>query len=161
MKSIKNRIRDSKKRMGETIESLLRPLMAKTGMRLRVGPRIRLLNSRASRNPKRTFALVFSSLLLIFLADLSLALFHPVKTAAPKMEMASVDTVFSGFRTIQDNKEIHRRRLSEMALDGNEIRHRLDSLIALPHKSRADSIEIRMEYMRLERIVRTLKASGE
>ena len=161
MKFIKNRIRDSKKRMGETIESLLRPLMAKTGMRLRVGPRIRLLNSRASRNPKRTFALVFSSLLLIFLADLSLSLFQPVKTAAPKMEMASVDTVFSGFRTIQDNKVIHRRRLSEMALDGNEIRHRLDSLIALPNKSRADSIEIRANYMKLERIVKILKVAGQ
>ena len=161
MKSIKNRIRDSKKRMGETMESLLRPLMAKTGMRLRVGPRIRLLNSRASRNPKRTFALVFSALLLIFVTDLSLTLFHPVKTAAPKMEMASVDTVFSGFRTIQDNKEIHRRRLSEMALDGNEIRHRLDSLIAIPQKSRADSIEIRVNYMKLERIVKTLKIAGQ
>ena len=143
------------------MESFLRPLMAKTGMRLRIGPRIRLLNSRASRNPKRTFALVFSTLLIIFVTDLSLSLLHPVRAAAPKMDIASVDTMFSGFRTIQDNKEIHRRRLSEMALDGNEIRHRLDSLIALHHKSRADSIEIRMEYMRLERIVRTLKASGE
>ena len=161
MKSIKNRIRDSKKRMGETIESLLRPLMAKTGMRLRIGSRIRLLNSKASKNPKRTFALVFSSLLLIFLTDLSLALFHPVKTAAPIMEMASVDTVFSGFRAIQDNKEIHRRQLSEMAIDGNEIRHRLDSLIALPQKSRADSIEIRVNYMKLERIVKTLKIAGQ
>lgn len=161
MKSIKNRIRDSKKRMGAKIESLLRPLMAKTGMRLRLGSRIRLLNSRASRNPKRTFAIVFSALLIIFVTDLSLTLFHPVRAVAPKMDIASVDTVFSGFRTIQDNKEIHRKRLSEMAIDGNEIRHRLDSLIALPNKSREDSIEIRMEYMRLERIVRTLKASGE
>ena len=104
---------------------------------------------------------MFSSLLLIFLADLSLSLFHPVKAAAPKMEMASVDTVFSGFRTIQDNKEIHRRRLSEMAIDGNDIRHRLDSLIALPQKSRADSIEIRVNYMKLERIVKTLKVAGQ
>ena len=118
------------------MESFLRPLMAKTGMRLRIGPRIRLLNSRASRNPKRTFALVFSTLLIIFVTDLSLSLLHPVRAAAPKMDIASVDTMFSGFRTIQDNKEIHRRRLSEMALDGNEIRHRLDSLIALHHKSR-------------------------
>ena len=77
------------------------------------------------------------------------------------MEMASVDTVFSGFRTIQDNKEIHRRRLSEMAIDGNDIRHRLDSLIALPQKSRADSIEIRVNYMKLERIVKTLKVAGQ
>lgn len=161
MKFIKNRIRGSKKRISVRLECLLRPLMAKTGMRLRIGPRIRLLNSRASRNPKRTFAIVFSALLIIFVTDLSLTLFHPVRAVAPKMDIASVDTVFSGFRTIQDNKEIHRKRLSEMAIDGNEIRHRLDSLIALPQKSRADSIEIRVNYMKLERIVKTLKVAGQ
>lgn len=159
MKSLKNKIRDSRKRMGVQAEKLFRPLLTRTGVRLRLALRIRLLNSRASRNPRRTFALVFSALLLIFLADLSLMLLHPVKQAPERLEIASIDTVFSGFRTIQGNKEIHRKRLSDLALAGNSLRHSLDSLLALPEKTREDSLEIRMSYLRLERIVNTLKAS--
>lgn len=155
----------SKKKHGEgskigiRVESLLRPAMNRIGNRMRLSSRIRLLNSKASRHPKRTFALVFSVLLLIFVSDLSLTLLLPAKATPQRIDIASVDTVFSGFRTIQDNKEIHKKQLTDMALAGNIIRHRLDSLISLPHKNKADSIEIRMNYMKLERIVNTLKAS--
>ncbi|MDE6009130.1 MAG: hypothetical protein K2G90_07980 [Muribaculaceae bacterium] len=159
MKSLKKKFRESKRKIGNGVESLLRPLMSKAGARLRLAPRIRLLNSRASKNPKRTFAIVFSTLLIIFLADLSLTLFNPVKPAGPNIDIASIDTVFNGFRTIQENKDIHRKTLSDMALSGNVIRHQLDSLIALPVKTRADSIQIRMNYLKLERIVKTLKNS--
>ena len=158
MKLFKRKKRSAGSKIGTCLESVLRPLMNRAGTRLRLAQRIRLLNSKASRHPKRTFALVFSVLLLIFMSDLSMTLLLPAKATPQRIDIASVDTVFSGFRTIQDNKEIHKKQLTDMALAGNIIRLRLDSLISLPHKTKADSIEIRVNHMKLERIVNTLKA---
>lgn len=158
MKLFKRKKHSAGSKIGARLESMLKPLMNRAGIRLRIAQRIRLLNSKASRHPKRTFTMVFSVLLLIFVSDLSMTLFLPAKTTPQRIDIASVDTVFSGFRTIQDNKEIHQRQLTDMAFAGNIIRQRLDSLISLPHKTKADSIEIRVNHMKLERIVKTLKA---
>lgn len=162
MRFFKRTLRESKKSIGNGLECMLHPFMEKTGKRMRIAPRVRLLNSKAAKSPKRTFAIVFSTLLLIFLVDLSLTFFIPVRTApAIRMDIASVDTVFTGFRTIQENKEIHRKAVAEMALSGKDMKNRLDSLIAIPEKSRKDSIEIKTTYRKLERLVEYLRKPGE
>ena len=44
-----------------------------------------------------------------------------------------------------------------MTSKGQAIKHELDSLIALPHKTHADSIGIIRRYGQLENLVKTLK----
>lgn len=65
--------------------------------------------------------------------------------------------LFSGFRTIQANKGVQRQTLLELAAEGQALREELDSMIALPYKSRADSVRIVRQYGRLESIVKSLK----
>lgn len=55
-------------------------------------------------------------------------------------------TVFQGFRTIQANKDIHRNTLLDMTVKGQLLRHELDSMIAIPVKSREDSLRIILKY---------------
>ena len=71
--------------------------------------------------------------------------------------IANVEPVFNGFWTIQANKDSHRRTILEMASKGQAIKHELDSLIALPHKSHSDSLRIIRRYGSLENIVKSLK----
>lgn len=71
--------------------------------------------------------------------------------------IAKVEPIFSGFRTIQANKEEQRRQIMGMASDGKAVKHELDSLIAIPRKTHADSIDIIRKYRQLEQIVKSLK----
>ena len=71
--------------------------------------------------------------------------------------IAKVEPIFSGFRTIQANKEAQRRRLLEITGDGQAVKHELDSLMAIPRKTHADSIGIIRRYRQLEKIVESLK----
>lgn len=153
-------MRKSRERNFSKVEKWMRPTLGKVGTRLRLDARIRFLNRKASKHPKRTFVLVVGILTLTFAVNLALTFSGIGKPVVhPEMNIASVDTVFSGFRTIQENKDIHRKALAEMTLAGNTIRHRLDSLIALPVKTRKDSLEIKMNYLKLEGIVKALKYS--
>lgn len=71
--------------------------------------------------------------------------------------IALVEPMFQGFRAIQANKNVHRTTLMELTGRGQELREELDSLIALPRKSHADSIRIVQRYWQLEHIVQSLK----
>ena len=71
--------------------------------------------------------------------------------------IALVEPMFQGFRTIQANKNVHRTTLMELTGRGQKLREELDSLIALPRKSHADSIRIVQRYRQLEHIVQSLK----
>ena len=52
---------------------------------------------------------------------------------------------------------VHRTTLMELTGRGQKLREELDSLIALPRKSHADSIRIVQRYQQLEHIVQSLK----
>lgn len=84
-----------------------------------------------------------------------------VGTDADKAEdvssITSMEPLFNGFRTIQANKDIHLNALIELTAEGQEIKDELDSLIALPHKSRGDSARIVKQYSQLKSIVQSLK----
>ena len=69
-----------------------------------------------------------------------------------------MEPVFHGFRTIQANKDIHRSVLTDMTVKGQLLRHELDSMIAIPVKSREDSLRIILKYQQLENIVKIGRA---
>lgn len=157
MKSLRKTIRDSRKSAGNAIGSWLRPKMRAVGACYRLAARIRKANSWATRHPRRTFGYVVGSLVMILVFDIIVAGARMESKEPGLQTIAKVEPVFSGFRTIQANKDAQRRRLMEITGDGQAVKHELDSLMAVPHKTHADSIGIIRRYRQLEYIVKSLK----
>lgn len=157
MKSLRKTIRDGRSKAGNALGSWLRPKMVAIGARYRLAARIRKANSWATRHPRRTFGYVVGSLLLILVCDIIVAGARMESKDPNLHSIAKVEPIFSGFRTIQANKEAQRRRLLEITGDGQAVKHELDSLMAIPRKTHADSIGIIRRYRQLEKIVESLK----
>ena len=157
MKLLKRTIRDSRLKTHNVIHTWLKPKMGAIGSRYRLAARIRMANRWAARHPKRTFAYVVGSLLMILLGEMMFAGMR-AEMKEPNVNMiANVEPIFNGFRTIQANKETHRKTFLDMTTKGQSIRHELDSMIANPAKSHEDSFGIIRRYNQLENIVKSLK----
>ena len=157
MKSLSRTIRDSRLRTHNVIRAWLKPKMGVIGTRYRLAARIRMANSWATRHPKRTFLYVVGTLVMILLGDMMVAGMR-AEMKEPNVNMiANVEPIFNGFRTIQANKDTHRRTIMELATKGQVVRHELDSMIAIPAKSHEDSVGIIRRYNQLENIVKSLK----
>jgi len=116
-----------------------------------------MANGWATRHPKRTFLYVVGSLLFILVVDMMVAGMR-AEMKEPNVNMiANVEPIFNGFRTIQTNKETHRKTILDLATKGQTVRQELDSMIAIPAKSHEDSIGIIRRYNQLENIVKSLK----
>lgn len=157
MKSLSRTIRDSRLRTHNVIRAWLKPKMGAIGTRYRLAARIRMANAWAARHPKRTFLYVVGSLLTVLLGDMMVAGMR-AEMKEPNINMiANVEPIFNGFRTIQANKDTHRRTIMELATKGQVVRHELDSMIAIPTKPNEDSIGIIRRYNQLDNIVKSLK----
>lgn len=157
MKSLKKIVQDSKQKTWNFFQSHLQPKLGAIGTRYRLAARIRLANAWAVKHPKRTFACMVGSLLFVLCGDI-LVNSQTVTTKATDVSIiGNIEPVFQGFHAIQSNKNAHRQTLLDLAGQGQAIREALDSLIAIPHKSHADSIHIIRQYKQLESIVKSLK----
>ena len=159
MKPLRKKLRESRLRAHDMMRSWLRPKVQAAGERCRLAARIRLANSWAAKHPKRMAACVVGALAAVFALNIAVdAGGGKSDKAAPDMgTIADIQPVFKGFHAIQSNKDLHQRTLEELAVRGREIRHELDSMIALPRKSHADSVEIVRRYRQLENIVKFMK----
>mgnify|MGYP001030459253 CR=1 FL=1 len=157
MKSLRQTFRDNRRKAGNAVRSWLQPRLGAVGRRYRVAARIRKANSWAKRHPRRTFGYVVCSLLLILAFDIIITGARMESQEPNLQSIVKVEPVFNGFRTIQRGKEDQRRRIAEMAGDGQALKHELDSLIAITDKSHDDSIAIIQRYRQLEQIVKSLK----
>lgn len=157
MKSLRKTMRDSRLKTHHAVSGWLKPKMGAIGSRYRVAARIRLANLWASRHPKRTFAYVVATLLMVLVGDIMVTGMRAEMKESNVNLIANVEPIFNGFRTIQANKETHRKTILEMTTKGQSIRHELDSMIAIPSKSHDDSIGIIRRYNQLENIVKSLK----
>ncbi len=157
MKSLRKTLRDSRHKTHSKIASWLRPHLGAVGTRYRLAARIRIANRWATRHPKRTFGMVVGSLLLVLVSDMMVTSVRAEMNEPDVNMIANVEPVFNGFRTIQSNKDRHRRTIIEMTSKGQSLRHEIDSLIAIPSKTHADSVAIISRYSRLESIVKSLK----
>ena len=114
MKSLRQTFSDNRRKAHGAIRSWLRPKMGAIGTRYRLAARIRKANSWATRHPRRTFGYVVGSLLMILLCDI-IVTGARMESQEPELQsIAKVEPIFSGFRTIQANKEAQRRRLMEI-----------------------------------------------
>ncbi len=176
MKSFRKTLRESRLRTHQLVRSWLQPKLGAIGIKYRLAGRIRLANIWARKHPKRTFAYVTGSLLLVLVANIAVdSLFansnelnepnelnelsaHSGKTNSNELSaIAPVDPMLEGFRTIQANKTVHRSTLMDLTAKGQLLHEELDSLIALPHKTHTDSVHIIQSYRQLESIVKSLK----
>ena len=157
MKSINKTIKDNRIKTHQAVCGWLKPRMNAVGTRWRIAARIRLANSWATKNPKKTFGYVVGTLLMVLLVDVA---FTGARAEMNNPELAIIandEPIFNGFRTIQANKEAHRKTILELTSQGQSIRQELDSMIRIPVKSHADSIGIIKRYNSLENIVKSLK----
>lgn len=170
MKSFRKTLRESRLRTHQLVSSWLQPKLGAIGIKYRLAGRIRLANIWAKKHPRRTFAYVTGSLLFVLVANIAVdSLFgksnelnelsaHSGKTNSNELSaIAPVDPMLEGFRTIQANKTVHRSTLMDLTAKGQFLHEELDSLIALPHKTHADSVHIIQSYRQLESIVKSLK----
>ena len=157
MKSIKKTIKDNRIKTHQAVCGWLKPRMNAVGTRWRIAARIRLANSWATKNPKKTFGYVVGSLLMVLLVDVAFTGARAEMNNPDLAKIANVEPIFNGFRTIQANKDAHRKTVMELAVRGKVIRQELDSMIRIPVKSHADSIGIIKRYNSLESIVKSLK----
>ena len=157
MKSLRRTTKDSRLKTHQAVSGWLRPKMGTVGKRWRIAARIRLANSWATKHPKKTFSYVVGTLLMVLLVDVAFTGARAEMNNPELTRIANVEPIFNGFRTIQANKDNHRKAILELTSKGQTIRQELDSLIRIPVKSHADSIDIIKRYNRLENIVKSLK----
>ena len=161
MKSFRKTLRESRLRTHQLVRSWLQPKLGAIGIKYRLVGRIRLANIWARKHPRRTFAYVTGSLLLVLVANIAVdGLFAKSNEPNELNELsviAPVDPMLEGFRAIQANKTVHRGTLMDLTAKGKLLHEELDSLIALPYKTHADSIHIIQSYRQLESIVKSLK----
>lgn len=151
-------------RTHQLVRSWLQPKLGAIGIKYRLAGRIRLANIWAKKHPRRTFAYVTGSLLFVLVANIAMdSLFVKSNELNEPNELnelsviAPVDPMLEGFRAIQANKTVHRGTLMDLTAKGQLLHEELDSLIALPHKTHADSVHIIQSYRQLESIVKSLK----
>ena len=164
MKSFRKTLRESRLRTHKLVRSWLQPKLGAIGIKYRLAGRIRLANIWAKKHPRRTFAYVTGSLLFVLVANIAMdgLLANSNELNEPNelnelSAIAPVDPMLEGFRTIQANKTVHRSTLMNLTAKGQLLHEDLDSLIALPHKTHADSVHIIQSYRQLESIVKSLK----
>lgn len=116
------------------------------------------LNERANTHPKRTAIMLLSVVLVIlFLGfvpiffksnDLSDAIdLAPLEATAPPLKAA---------QRIEDVKALQSSSIRDYLSQGQTLKHELDSLLAITHKSSRDSLEIIRKHKQLEYIVNNL-----
>ena len=164
MKSFRKTLRESRLRTHKLVRSWLQPKLGAIGIKYRLAGRIRLANIWAKKHPRRTFAYVTGSLLFVLVANIAMdgLLANSNELNEPNelnelSAIAPVDPMLEGLRTIQANKTVHRSTLMNLTAKGQLLHEELDSLIALPHKTHADSVHIIQSYRQLESIVKSLK----
>ena len=156
MKSINKTIKDNRIKTHQAVSGWLKPRMNAVGTRWRIAARIRLANSWATKNPKRLLAM-WSAHCSVLLVDVAFTGARAEMNNPELARIANVEPIFNGFRTIQANKEAHRKTILELTSQGQSIRQELDSMIRILVKSHADSIGIIKRYNSLENIVKSLK----
>ncbi len=157
MKSFRKKIQESRLKTHLLVRSWLQPKLGVIGRRYRLAARIRLANRWAAKHPKTTFAGVAGTLLLLLVSTVAIDSGNGKQSEPDVSSIAAMEPVFQGFRTIQANKDIHRSVLTDMTVKGQLLRHELDSMIAIPVKSREDSLRIILKYRQLENIVKSIK----
>ena len=163
MKFISKKIRKIKNDVESPAINSIKSACQKFGSHLRLGARIRLLNIKAIRNPKKymgSFIAAFG--LLFFICILSGVISKNTDTDNESLmnNIASVDTVFNGMRSIHSAKTIQQRNIDELAVTGTRLKREVDSILAIHQKTHEDSLQIYRKAKQLKYIIDNLRQNS-
>lgn len=151
-------IRKHRLQTHQLIRSWLQPKLGAVGARYRLTARVRWANLWAKRHPKRTFACVTGSLLLLLVGTVALERVRIDNPQTADMNaIASMEPLFTGLSCHSSQQERASAETVGTDFPRAGCREELDSMIAIPHKSHADSMRIIQSYGQLEHIVKSLK----
>lgn len=114
-------------------------------------------NAWADANKKRTSCITIGILLLSLIVGSWLTLTASQNEAQMLSGLSDVQPMFDGMQRIQRVKNMQVEQTTELTNKGKQLKHELDSLVALPVKTHKDSTDIVVKYRQLEIVVGCLE----
>lgn len=121
--------------------------------KFKIKEKILKANKWAEANKKRTSCITIGILLLSLIIGSWLTITDESEEKTMLSGMSEVQPIFDGMHRIQRVKSLQMEQTTEMTNKGKQLKHELDSLVALPHKTHKDSTNIVIKYKQLEIVV--------
>lgn len=115
--------------------------------------KIAVANKWAEANKKRTSCITIGLLMLSLIVGSWLTLTASQNEAQMLSGLSEVQPMFDGMHRIQKAKDLQVKQTTELTNKGKQLKHELDSLVALPVKTHKDSTDIVVKYRQLEIVV--------
>ncbi len=125
-------------------------------VKFKIKEKVARANKWAEANKKRTSCITIGVLLLSLIVGSWLTLTARQNEAQMLSGLSDVKPMFEGMHRIQKVKSMQVEQTTEMTNKGKQLKHELDSLIALPVKTHKDSTDIIVKYKQLELVVKYL-----
>lgn len=125
--------------------------------KFKIKEKIAKANLWADANKKRTSCITIGILLLSLIVGSWLTLTASQNEAQMLSGLSDVQPMFDGMQRIQKVKNMQVEQTTELTNKGKQLKHELDSLVALPVKTHKDSTDIVVKYRQLEIVVDCLE----
>ena len=115
-------------------------------------------NRWAESHKRQTAIMTVGSLFMLLVLGTVMSFFDGEGQEENIMDgITPVNPMFRELQRIQDGKAYQTAWLDKMALDGQQLKRQLDSLIRIPDKTHDDSLQILIKHKQLEIIVDNLE----
>ena len=150
--------KDKKAKKESRATRCFRILLWRLFVKWKVRERVAKANKWADENRGDTMLITVGCLLF----SLIIGAFLTLGTDSDKTDnfmtgVEPVEPMFIGMQQIQNAKAYQVSQVEEMARKGQTLKHELDSLVRMPHKTHDDSLQIVIKYKQLELIVNNLE----
>lgn len=135
-------------RIAKGIKSLL--------SKFKIKEKVAAANKWAEANKKHTSVITISILMLSLIVGSWLTFTASQNEATMLSGLSDVKPMFDGMHRIQKVKSLQVEQTTELTNKGKQLKHELDSLVALPVKTHKDSMDIVVKYKQLELVVKYL-----
>jgi hypothetical protein len=122
MKLFRKKVPSGRLRTHDVVKSWLQPKLGEIGTRYRLAARIRLANIKAKKHPRKTMAIVVSTLTFLLIGNLAMDRYYSSNMEEPNISsIANVDQMFQGFRAIQANKDAQKNVMNGISAKGEDF----------------------------------------
>ena len=128
----------------------------KLGKKYGIGEKVAKANVWADGHRRKTAGILFSVNFCIYLIGFLLCMSEESNSSSikdPMQDFAQVQPIFSQLHRIQDMKEVEKNTFVKLGDRVVTLKHEVDSLMAKPNKSHADSVLALAKYEELQTIM--------
>ena len=128
----------------------------KLGKKYGIGEKVAKANVWADGHRRKTAGILFSVNFCIYLIGFLLCMSEEGNSSSikdPIQDFAQVQPIFSQLHRIQDMKEVEKNTFVNLSNRVVTLKHEVDSLMAKPNKSHADSVLALAKYEELQTIM--------